>query len=158
MHRFPLTFPKIYNRMCRRKLRFASERGADEADSFAARKIAAQKTTQSEKMKLGDRGKKQMQTLTYTVSKAAMAEIFNGSSLFRSPEEPPRLRPSVRSKPDAFFSFQDLADRWRCSRGTVRNRLRAAGAQVLNFGGDRSKKTVAASVVYQIEAKRTKRL
>ena len=67
-------------------------------------------------------------------------------------------RPIVRTKPEAFFTFQDLADRWRCSRGTVRNRLRAAGATVLDFGGGRSKKTVAASVVYQIERKRTKRL
>lgn len=98
-----------------------------------------------------------MQTSTYTLSDAAMAKIF-GAPASSVREKSPPFRPSVRTKPDAFFSFQDLADRWRCSRGTVRNRLRAAGAQVLNFGGDRSKKTVAASVVYQIEAKRTKRL
>jgi hypothetical protein len=85
---------------------------------------------------------------TYILSKTAMERIFDGSSLFRE----------TRTKPEAFFSFQDLADRWRCSRGTVRNRLRAAGATVLDFGGSRSKKTVAASVVYQIERKRTKRL
>lgn len=81
-----------------------------------------------------------------------LANAFFGrptSSLFRS---------APRTKPDAFFSFQDLADRWRCSRGTVRNRLRAARAKVLDFGGGRSKKSVPASVVYEIEGKRTKRL
>jgi hypothetical protein len=85
-----------------------------------------------------------------------------GSSLLQKLQQKPKASASLsretRTKPEAFFSFQDLADRWRCSRGTVRNRLRAAGATVLDFGGGRSKKTVAASVVYQIERKRTKRL
>ena len=80
------------------------------------------------------------------------------AAAFFNPAAPSSLFRAPRSKPDAFFSFQDLADRWRCSRGTVRNRLRAAGATVLDFGGGRSKKTVSASVVYQIERKRTKRL
>lgn len=61
---------------------------------------------------------------------------------------------------EEFFSFQDLAERWHCSRGTVRNRLRALGAQVLDFSaaGQRGKKVVAASVVFGIESKRTRRL
>jgi hypothetical protein len=59
-----------------------------------------------------------------------------------------------------YFSIADLADRWRCSRGTVYNRLRAAGAKVLDFSrpGKKSKKVVHAEVVFQIEAKKTKRL
>jgi hypothetical protein len=32
-----------------------------------------------------------------------------------------------------FFSFTELAKRWRCSRSTVYNRLRAVGAEVLDF-------------------------
>ena len=32
-----------------------------------------------------------------------------------------------------YYSMADLADRWRCSRATVYNRLRAEGAQVLDF-------------------------
>jgi hypothetical protein len=84
-----------------------------------------------------------------------------GLSLLQKLQQQPKavsFPRETRTKPDAFFSFQDLAERWRCSRGTVRNRLRASGATVLDFGGGRSKKTVAASVVYQIERKRTKRL
>src|SRR5215472_8860383 len=57
-----------------------------------------------------------------------------------------------------FFSFQDLAHRWRCSRGTVRNRLRAVGAKVIDFGaaGQRGKKLVSREVVLQIEGKKLK--
>src|SRR5258708_6003931 len=74
-----------------------------------------------------------MQTQTYTMPYSAV---------FFEPGKSLRFNRGVRTKPEAFFSFQDLADRWRCSRGTVRNRLRAADARVLNFGGSRSKKTV----------------
>jgi hypothetical protein len=59
-----------------------------------------------------------------------------------------------------FFSFQELAERWRCSRGTVRNRLRRLGVGVLNFGqpGGRSKKAIPVSAIAQIEAKLTRKL
>ena len=59
-----------------------------------------------------------------------------------------------------YFSIAELADRWRCSRGTVYNRLRGAGAKVLDFSlpGKKCKKLVHAEVVFQIEAKKTKRL
>jgi len=53
-----------------------------------------------------------------------------------------------------------LADRWRCSRGTVYNRLRAEGAQVLDFAprGKKGRKVVPASVIKQIEARNMRRL
>lgn len=59
-----------------------------------------------------------------------------------------------------YYSIGELAERWRVSRGTVYNRLRSAGARVLDFAppGRRGKKAVRASVVLQIEAQRTKRL
>jgi hypothetical protein len=59
-----------------------------------------------------------------------------------------------------FFSIGELARRWRCSRGTVYNRIRFAGVKVLDFGvaGRRSKKLVAAAVVFFLEAKYTKAL
>jgi hypothetical protein len=59
-----------------------------------------------------------------------------------------------------FFSMAELADRWRCSRGTVYNRLRAAGAEVLDFAprGKKGKKVVCIATVRRIEEKRTKRL
>jgi hypothetical protein len=59
-----------------------------------------------------------------------------------------------------FFSIPELANRWRCSRGTVYNRLRFAGARVLDFAsaGKKGKKLVPASTVFQIEARHTKRL
>ena len=60
----------------------------------------------------------------------------------------------------AYFSLQELAIRWRCSRPTVYNRLRSMGAQVLDFAapGKKGKKAVSAAVVSQIESKKTKRL
>lgn len=53
-----------------------------------------------------------------------------------------------------FFSIGELAERWRCSRGSVYNRLRAVGAKVLDFAapGKRGKKVVPASTVLQIES------
>jgi predicted DNA-binding protein YlxM (UPF0122 family) len=68
-----------------------------------------------------------------------------------------RRRPPVRQD---FFSVGELARRWRCSRGSVYNRLRAAGAKVLDFAppGKRGKKAVSASTVLQIESRHTRRL
>lgn len=59
-----------------------------------------------------------------------------------------------------FFSFKELAERWRCSRATVYNRLRSAGAKVLDFSGKgkKGKKAIPAVVVWQIENRQTKRL
>jgi predicted DNA-binding protein YlxM (UPF0122 family) len=81
--------------------------------------------------------------------------------LFGLPEAAVRERISRNAAPQAFFSIQELAERWRCSRGTVRNRLRASGAKVLDFAtapGKRSKKAVPASAVFQIENRKSKLL
>ena len=58
-----------------------------------------------------------------------------------------------------YFSIAELAQRWRCSRGTVYNRLRALGVEVLDFAsrGKKSKKVVHARTVLQIEERRTRR-
>src|SRR4051794_36632079 len=52
-----------------------------------------------------------------------------------------------------FLSMSELASRWRCSRGTVYNRLRAARAEVLDFAppGKRGKKVVRITTVTEIE-------
>jgi len=72
------------------------------------------------------------------------------------------IRERIARGPDRreYYSIGELAERWRVSRGTVYNRLRSAGAKVLDFAapGGRSKKAVHASVVSQIEARKTKRL
>jgi hypothetical protein len=59
-----------------------------------------------------------------------------------------------------FFSIAELATRWRCSRGTVYNRLRAVGATVLDFAssGKRGKKVIPVRVVLEIEDRQMKRL
>jgi len=59
-----------------------------------------------------------------------------------------------------YFSIPELAQRWRCSRGTVYNRLRTTGAKVLDFAprGKKGKKVVAVATVLQIEKQRTTRL
>jgi hypothetical protein len=50
-----------------------------------------------------------------------------------------------------FFSISDLADRWRCSRGSVYNRLR--GETVLDFAesGRKGHKLIPLAVVLKIE-------
>ena len=59
-----------------------------------------------------------------------------------------------------FFSIRELAQRWRCSRGSVYNRLRASGAKVVDFAsaGKRGSKLVPSSVVREIETRHFKRL
>jgi hypothetical protein len=72
------------------------------------------------------------------------------------------LRESVSNSAlvQPYLSIPELASRWRCSRGTVYNRLRLAGVKVLDFAvaGRKSKKLVAAAVVLHLEAKYTKAL
>ena len=75
------------------------------------------------------------------------------------------LLPDVPSRDNTnrqqpFYSIPELADRWRCSRGTVYNRLRFAGAKVLDLGsaGKKGKKLVPASTIFQIESKHLKAL
>jgi len=82
------------------------------------------------------------------------------ASLFGIPIAVVRERLARRSTPQEYFSIPDLAKRWRCSRGTVYNRLRAHGAKVLDFApnGKKGKKVLAASTVFQLEARQTKRL
>jgi transposase len=59
-----------------------------------------------------------------------------------------------------YYSIGELAERWRVSRGTVYNRLRSAGAKVLDFAapGRRGKKVVSRRVVSQIETRKTRKL
>lgn len=67
----------------------------------------------------------------------------------------------VTSRPaQDFLSIRELAERWRCSRGSVYNRLRAAGAKVVDFAqaGKRGSKLVPSSVVREIENRNFKRL
>lgn len=63
-------------------------------------------------------------------------------------------------KQQEYFSFAELAERWRCSRGTVYNRLRKLGAEILDFAprGKKGKKVVRAATVFRIEAKHMRRL
>ncbi len=67
---------------------------------------------------------------------------------------------TTKDPPQEYLSFAELARRWRCSRGTVYNRLRSVGAQVLDFAppGKRSKKVIPVKAVLQIEQRRMKRL
>ena len=63
-------------------------------------------------------------------------------------------------KDEEFLSIFELAQRWRVSRGTVYNRLRTAGVKVLDFAaaGKKGRKVVSTRVVFEIEARNTKRL
>lgn len=74
--------------------------------------------------------------------------VTNSQQVSRVPEQP------------AYYSICELADRWRVSRGTVYNRLRAVGAPALDFSaqGKRSKKAIKATVVLEIEARKTRRI
>jgi hypothetical protein len=73
---------------------------------------------------------------------------------------PPPLADAVNAEQRTFFSIRELAERWRCSRGTVYNRLRASGAKVLDFAtrGRRGRKVVPAGAVLEMESRNLKRL
>jgi len=76
-----------------------------------------------------------------------MATAFQTEARERAGEKS-RPVPELR----AFFSIADLAERWRCSRGTVYNIIR--GERVLDFAaaGHKGKKLVPAGVVSRIES------
>jgi hypothetical protein len=59
-----------------------------------------------------------------------------------------------------YFTIQQIADRWCCARSTVYARLRAVGAEVLDFAprGKKGKKLVRVATVSRIEEKQTRRL
>ncbi len=80
-----------------------------------------------------------------------MSESRIGFDPNRSPEE--TIGPG-------FISIHELANRWRCSRGTVYNRLRVEGAQVLDFAapGKRGRKVIPIAVVFLMEERNMKRL
>ena len=82
------------------------------------------------------------------------------STLFGMSEHFVRSRIVRGGAGQEYFSIGELAIRWRCSRGTVYNRLRSTGAQVLDFAspGKKGKKAVPAVVVLQIESKKMRRL
>ncbi len=63
-------------------------------------------------------------------------------------------RPAPELRP--FFSIQDLAERWRCSRASVYNQIR--GEKVLDFApnGRKGHKLVPLDVVLKIERSRMK--
>lgn len=73
--------------------------------------------------------------------------------------EPAGCERILRTPPE-YFSFAEVAQRWRCSRATVYNRLRGVGAEVLDFApsGKKGKKVIAVATVLQIEDRRTRRL
>jgi len=64
-----------------------------------------------------------------------------------------RVEEAARPTPDIrpFFSIRDLAERWRCSRASVYNRLR--GVTVVDFAakGCKGQKLVPLDVVLKIE-------
>jgi hypothetical protein len=74
--------------------------------------------------------------------------------------DPVKERPNPLQSHQEYFSFAELAERWRCSRGTVYNRLRRVRADVLDFAprGKKGKKLVPAAIVFGIEAKHTRNL
>jgi len=86
--------------------------------------------------------------------------IAEFAGLFGLPEDIIRERIAHAPNRPEYYSIGELAERWRVSRGTVYNRLRSAGAKVLDFAapGKRGKKAVHAGVVFRIEAQKTKRL
>ena len=93
---------------------------------------------------------------------AKLVSVSEVASLFGYSEDDVLQMINRRSQPlgQEFFSIGEIARRWRCSRGTVYNRLRFAKVKVLDFGvnGRRSKKVVPSAVVLQLEIKNSKAL
>jgi hypothetical protein len=86
--------------------------------------------------------------------------MANGEQSTAKERQDRPANPHALTVPRDYFSIEELAERWRCSRGTVYNRLRVVGAQVLDFGprGKRGRKAVSLKTVLQIENQQTKRL
>ena len=78
----------------------------------------------------------------------------------QDPETAIRSGLAIHRVQPEYFSISDLAARWRVSRGTVYNRLRSAGAKVLDFAppGKRGRKAVHRGVILKMEAQKTRRL
>jgi hypothetical protein len=59
-----------------------------------------------------------------------------------------------------FFTVQQLATRWSCSRGTVYNVLRSTGTKVVDFAakGRKGHKLVPVAAVEEIERRKLRRL
>lgn len=93
---------------------------------------------------------------------AKLVSVSEVASLFGYSEDDVLQMINRRSQSlgQEFFSIGEIARRWRCSRGTVYNRLRFAKVKVLDFGvnGRRSKKVVPSAVVLQLEIKNSKAL
>jgi hypothetical protein len=73
------------------------------------------------------------------------------------------MQAAIERKRDSgkpFFTIPELAHRWSCSRGSVYNYLREAGARIVDFAppGKKGKKLVPLEVVERIERQRTKRI
>ena len=81
--------------------------------------------------------------------------LSNGEQSTAKERQDRPAKPNVPSIPGEFFSIAELAQRWRCSRGTVYNVLRRFHAEVLNLGprGKRGKKAIAKATVLEIEKK-----
>ena len=93
--------------------------------------------------------------------RSSKRSIREGVGLMRVPlQTKTKGRAGADSRPvsgcQPFFSIADLAERWRCSRGTVYNVLR--GQPVLDFAraGHKGKKLVPAEIVRAIEQSRMK--
>ncbi|HTT24174.1 MAG TPA: hypothetical protein VMG82_34945 [Candidatus Sulfotelmatobacter sp.] len=65
--------------------------------------------------------------------KPARFTISEFASFFGLEEDVIRERIEGGRNKQEYYSIRELAERWRVSRGTVYNRLRAAGAKVLDF-------------------------
>jgi hypothetical protein len=66
----------------------------------------------------------------------------------------------IATTPKNFLTISELADRWRIARPTVYDRLRDAGAKVLDFApkNGRGRKVVAMGEVLRVENQRLRRL
>jgi len=64
------------------------------------------------------------------------------------------------SSPQTFFSIPELAERWRCSRGSVYNYLRDNGVKVIDFAvvGSKGKKLVYTADVMHLETRKLKKI
>ena len=93
-------------------------------------------------------------------NKNRLLTVSEVATMFGVPESQVRGRMVDMFPGQQYLSIQELAVRWRCSRGTVYNRLRAAKAKVLDFAplGKKGRKVVSVDIVDAIEAGRMKRL
>ncbi len=89
-----------------------------------------------------------------------LVERYLAEQTAKKPESTQPKATSDKPVSREFYTVQQLAERWSCSRGTVYNVLRSTGTKVVDFAarGRKGHKLVPVAAVEEIERKKLRRI